>query len=119
MIWSPPCNKSFGGLDQQSTPEAKDTSPQLTGQMEAIVHEMQQSQPDKAHIEQRLDQATGSLNKLVGMADAAMKLGPTLAGLGTAFETISRLDHGGITREFRSSLDARGSPTHAGERPTG
>jgi hypothetical protein len=70
------------------TPEAKDTSQQLTGKMEAIVHEMQQSQPDKAHIEQRLDQATGLLNKLVGMADAAMKLGPTLAGLGTAFETI-------------------------------
>jgi hypothetical protein len=73
---------------EQLTPEAKDTSQQLTGKMEAIVHEMQRSQPDKAHIEQRLDQTTGLLNKLVGMADAAMKLGQTLAGLGTAFETI-------------------------------
>jgi hypothetical protein len=36
---------------EQLNPEAKDTSQQLTGEMEAIVHEMQPPQPDKANIE--------------------------------------------------------------------
>jgi hypothetical protein len=73
---------------EQLTPEAKETSHQLTDEVEAIVHEVQQPQPDKVGLEQRLDKAAGLMNKLVGIADAATKLGPTLAGLGTACETI-------------------------------
>jgi hypothetical protein len=79
----------------QLTPEAKETSQQLTGEVEAIVHEVQQPQPDKVSLEQRLDKATGLMNKLVSMADTAMKLGPTLAGLGTAFEAIRGWATGG------------------------
>jgi hypothetical protein len=74
----------------QLPPEAQETSQQLTSEVEAVVHEMQQPHPDKVSIEQRLDKATGLMKRLVNLSDVATKLGPTLLSLGTAFEKISR-----------------------------
>jgi hypothetical protein len=61
----------------------------------AIVHETQQPQPDKPGLAARLDQATSLMTTLGNVAEATQKLGPTLALLGTALESVRRWVVGG------------------------
>jgi hypothetical protein len=72
------------------SPESKATAQQLEGEVAAIAREVQQPQPDKRSLAQRLDQATTLLGKLTSVTEAAQKLGPTLTLLGSAFDTIRR-----------------------------
>jgi hypothetical protein len=77
------------------SPEAKATAQQLEGEVRAIVHEIQQPQPDKSGLAARLEQATSLMTKLGSIADATQKLGPMFTLLGTAFGTIRRWVLGG------------------------
>ena len=77
------------------SPDAKATAQQLGDEVAAITHAVQQPQPDRKSLAQRLDQATTLLGKLTSFAEAAQQLGPTLPLLSTAFEVVRRWILGG------------------------
>jgi hypothetical protein len=72
------------------TPEGKAIAQQLEGEVVAIVQEVQQRQPNRKSLSQRLDQATTLLGKLTSVAEAAQKLGPTLTLISSAFNSLRR-----------------------------
>lgn len=62
----------------------------LEEEVAATVREVQQPSPDKAGLERRLERLRGLVERLSGVTEAAGKLQPALAAIGTAAGAIAR-----------------------------
>jgi hypothetical protein len=75
--------------------DAKATAQRLGDEVAAITQAVQQPQPDRQRLAQRLDRATTLLGELAGVAEATQQLGPALALLDAALGVIRRWALGG------------------------